>query len=76
MGKENVKLRFGKRVRELRIKHGWIQVELARQAGISRSYLQKIESQNPPDVTLDVIAKLARGFGLSCSKIVKYSPNK
>ena len=66
MDKENVKLRFGKRVKELRAKRGWTQKELARRAGISKSYLQKIESQNPPDVTLDVIAKLARGFKSKC----------
>ena len=70
--KENAKSRFGKQVRKLRTKRGWTQTKLARHARISRSYLQKIESKNPPDVTLDVIVKLAHGLGLSCSEIVKY----
>ena len=70
MVERNIKLRFGKRVRELRTKHGWTQAELAQRAGISKSYIQKIECQNPPDVTLDFIAKLAHGFRLKCWEMV------
>ena len=70
MVKQTAKFRFGNRVRELRLKHGWTQRKLARRAGISERYLQRIESKQPPDVTLDVIAKLARGFKLKCWEIV------
>jgi len=53
---------FGKGVRKFRILFGWTQADLAKRAGISRSYLQRIESKNPPDISIDIIGKLARAF--------------
>ncbi len=71
MGKQTAKFKFGKRVKTLRKDRGWTQIELARRAKISRSYLQKIESQQPPDVTIDTIVKLACGLKINCYEILK-----
>lgn len=70
MDKQTAKFRFGKRVRELRLKRGWAQRELARRAGISKRYLQRIESKQPPDVTLDTIAKISSAFRIKVSWIL------
>lgn len=65
MRKQSTRFRFGKRVKELRIKRGWSQKELARRATISERYLQRIESKQPPDVTIDTISKLAKTLKLT-----------
>ena len=72
MPKKNIRFRFGERVRKLRRQKGRSQRVLAKQAGISRSYLQKIEGNNPPGVTVDTIAKIARGFEISASQLLKF----
>lgn len=70
MRKQSTRFRFGQRVRELRIKQGWSQKKLAHRANISERYLQRIESQQPPDATIDTIGKLAKAFGLSANKLL------
>lgn len=67
----DIKLKIGREVRRLRRAQGWSQAELARRSQVSRSYIQKIESEKPPDMTLDILARLAKGFTLNCSKLVR-----
>ena len=71
MGRRSLRAKIGREVRRLRLAHGWTQAELARRSQVSRSYIQKIESENPPDMTLDILARLAKGFKLNCSSLVK-----
>lgn len=71
MGKKSIRERFGKRVKELRKKHGWTQKELALRAGVSERYLQKIEGKRPPDVTLDVMINFAAALDLDLWRIVR-----
>lgn len=61
---DDVRVRFGKRVRQLREKGGWTQVELAERFGLDRSYLADIERGNR-NVSLVNIELIATGFGLS-----------
>jgi transcriptional regulator with XRE-family HTH domain len=65
---EDIRVRFGRRLRKLRLKQGWTQVQLAKHLGLDRSYLADIErgKRNVSVVKLEIIA---RGFGLSLSML-------
>lgn len=62
---------FRRRVRDVRIKYGWTQSQLAKHAGISRSYVQSIESNQPPNITLDIMDKIARALKATCSDLAR-----
>jgi len=62
MAKKSARFRFGQAVKRLRKKRFWTQEKLAKRAGISRCYLQKIEGKTPPNVTIDTIKKIADAF--------------
>ncbi len=65
---EDIRARFGRKVRKLRLQHGWTQVDMAEKLGLDRSYLADVErgKRNISILNLDVIAK---GFGLSLSRL-------
>jgi transcriptional regulator with XRE-family HTH domain len=65
---EDIRARFGRKVRKLRLQHGWTQVDMAERLGLDRSYLADVErgKRNISILNLDVIAK---GFGLSLSRL-------
>jgi transcriptional regulator with XRE-family HTH domain len=64
-----VQVRFGKRLRALRKKHGWTQEAFSHKLGLDRTYLSDIENgrMNVSLVNLEIIAK---GFDLSLSKLL------
>lgn len=69
MGKKNIdSIRFGDAVRRARAAAGLTQEDLADKAGLDRSYVGGVErgERNP---TLEVIAKLAKGLGISLSEL-------
>ena len=65
---EDIRVRFGRRLRELRRKQGWTQAQLAKHLGLDRSYLGDVErgERNISAAKLEVIA---RGFGISLAKL-------
>ena len=65
---EDIRVRFGRRLRKLRLKQGWTQAQLAKHLGLDRSYLGDVErgKRNISAVKLEVIA---RGFGISLAKL-------
>ena len=65
---EDILVRFGRRVRKLRLKRGWTQAQLAKRLGMDKSYLGDVErgKRNISSVKLEIIAK---GFGLSMSQL-------
>ncbi|MGA7462136.1 MAG: helix-turn-helix transcriptional regulator [Candidatus Korobacteraceae bacterium] len=65
---EDIRVRFGRRLRGLRQQRGWTQVELAERLGLDRSYLADIErgNRNVSLVNLDLIAM---GFGVTLSRL-------
>ncbi len=65
---EDIRARFGRKVRKLRVQRGWTQVDMAEKLGLDRSYLADVErgNRNISILNLDVIAK---GFGLSLSRL-------
>jgi transcriptional regulator with XRE-family HTH domain len=65
---EDIKIRFGRRLRELRLEKGWSQETLANLAEIDRTYIPGIES-GKRNVSLVVIEKLANVFGINISQL-------
>ncbi|HBC7418062.1 transcriptional regulator [Serratia marcescens] len=59
--KNELQIKFGQRVRELRKERGWSQEEFADRCGLDRTYVSGIERgvRNP---TLEVIGLIAAGF--------------
>ncbi len=66
---EDIRVRFGRRLRKLRKRQGWTQVQLAERLGLDRSYLADVErgKRNISIVNLEIIA---RGFGRSLSQLL------
>ena len=67
---KDVKIRFGERLRELRIEKGWSQETLANLAEIDRTYIPGIEN-GKRNVSLAIIEKLSIVFNISISELVK-----
>jgi transcriptional regulator with XRE-family HTH domain len=65
----DIRARFGERVKRLRKKRGWTQVDLADRLGLARSYLVDIEAGNR-NVSLLNIEVIANGFGLSVARLM------
>ena len=65
---KDICVRLGRRVRELRLKRGWTQAQLAKRVGLDRSYLGDVErgGRNVSAAKLELIAK---GFGISLAKL-------
>jgi transcriptional regulator with XRE-family HTH domain len=66
----DIRVHLGNRVRALRKKNGWTQVELAELLGIDRSYLSEIET-GKKDPSLTTLKVIADGFHLTLSQFLK-----
>jgi transcriptional regulator with XRE-family HTH domain len=66
----HIHIHCGQRLRSLRKKKGWTQVELAEYLGLDRGYLSNIE-RGQRNVTLETVQVVARGFGLTISQLLK-----
>jgi len=66
----DIRVHLGNRVRALRKKNGWTQVELAELLGIDRSYLSEIEA-GKKDPGLRILKAIADGFELTLSQLFK-----
>ena len=66
---EDIRIRFGHKLRKLRLNRGWTQIQMAEKLGLDRSYLADVErgKRNISIVNLEVIAS---GFGLSLSRLL------
>ncbi|MFL6437706.1 MAG: helix-turn-helix domain-containing protein [Terriglobales bacterium] len=70
MASEDVCVRFGKRLRKIRLQRKWTQVDLAVHVGLQRSFISRMESgQTEP--CLRSLETLAHGFGISISKLMR-----
>jgi transcriptional regulator with XRE-family HTH domain len=65
---EDLLVRLGDRIRKLRRKRGWTQVEMAEKVGIDRSFLADVErgKRNVSILNLDLMAK---GLKVSLSQL-------
>jgi transcriptional regulator with XRE-family HTH domain len=65
---QDIRVRFGRRLRALRERAGVTQVELAEKLGIDRSYLADAERGNR-NVSLVNLELIARGFEITLAKL-------
>lgn len=66
----DIKKKFGKKVKLLRIEKGWSQEKLALNADLDRTYIPSIE-KGDRNVSITVIEKIADAFKLSISDLFK-----
>jgi transcriptional regulator with XRE-family HTH domain len=66
---EDIRLAFGRKVRELRSRARWSQDKLAEESGLHRTYIGGVErgERNP---TLVIIKKIADAFGVSLLELL------
>ena len=67
--KRQILVKFGKRVREERMKQQLSQEEVAARAGLHRTYIGMIERAEK-NITLTNIQKIANALGLSVRELV------
>lgn len=67
---ESINERFGKKLREVRLKMNISQEELAHRAGVHRTYIGMIERAEK-NITLANIEKLAKGLGVPISELLR-----
>jgi len=67
---ENITVRFGKRLRELRRGQNWTQVDMAEKLGIDRSYISDME-RGIKNVCLPTLETLAQALNTTISKLLK-----
>lgn len=68
--KNDIKVKVGQRIKELRQKRGLTQEQLAESTGIDYKYLQRIEGKTPPNLKVETIEKIAKSLKIPCSKLL------
>ena len=68
----SLRLKLGKRIKQLRFKRTLTQHKLAELADIDYKYIQKIGGKNPPAIKIDTIGKLAKAFKTTPSKLLDF----
>ncbi|HEY6850447.1 MAG TPA: helix-turn-helix transcriptional regulator [Terracidiphilus sp.] len=63
-------VQVGERIRNLRLKNGWRQIDLAEHSGIHEVHISDLE-RGVREVGLRHLAGLAAAFGLSLSEFLK-----
>ncbi len=67
----NIKEKFGKKVKELRLAKGWSLEKLALTAEIDRTYLPSIE-KGERNISILVIEKIANALEIEPFELLKY----
>lgn len=72
---QDIRKRFGYRLRHLRRKKGWTQAEMADVFGLDRSYIGEIEQgkRNPSLINLEIIAM---GLGVTLPQLFSKMPQE
>ena len=68
----NIRLKLGKRIRELRKKCGYTQDKLSEISEIDYKYIQRIEGKNPPALKIDTIERLAKALKVKPAELLKF----
>ena len=66
----NIRLKFGERIKNLRIEKRLSQEKLAYQSNIDRTYISSIE-KGKRNVSLEIIQKLSEGLEISVETLMK-----
>ena len=67
-----IRLKIGKKIKELRKKLEVTQEKLAEVAGIDYKYLQRLEGKNPPALKIDTIGRLAKALKVEPAELLKF----
>ena len=68
----DIKKKFGKKVKTLRIEKGWSQEKLALTADLDRTYVPSIEAGRR-NVSIVVIEKLAKALNVDLTEILNFN---
>ncbi len=68
----SIRLKLGRKIKELRKQRGYTQEKLAELADIDYKYLQRIEGKTPPALKVDTIEKLAKVFKIPPAKLLDF----
>ena len=68
---KDILIKFGKKVRQERLKKGYSQEAFADKVGVHRTYIGMIERAEK-NITLLNIKKLADGLGISVSELMSF----
>lgn len=68
---DDIKLKLGKRIKEIRIKGGYSQEELASLAKLHRTYISDIE-RGGRNVSVENIEKIAKALKIEPSELLKF----
>lgn len=66
----DVCVRFGKRIRKLRLDRGWTQTDLAVHTGIGRPFLSNVEN-GKKEPCLRLVEVLALSFDMSIAQLMR-----
>jgi transcriptional regulator with XRE-family HTH domain len=69
---ESIRLRIGKRIKELRKKCGYTQEKLSEVADIDYKYIQRLEGKNPPALKVDTVDRLAKALKVRPADLLKF----
>ena len=69
--RRDIKLLFGRHLRQLRVARRMSQEQLADQAGLDRSYVGSVE-RGERNISLENICKLAAGLGDSPARLLDF----
>lgn len=67
---DDIKIRVGRRLRELRLEKGWSQEKLANLADLDRTYIPGIEN-GKRNISIVIIEKIAKVYNQSISELLK-----
>lgn len=70
MSSSDIRIQFGERIRALRLKRGWTQVEMSDFLAMDRSYLSEIET-GKKDPSLTTLQTIAAGLSITISKLTE-----
>lgn len=68
---DNINIKFGKRIKELRLKENISQEELAFRCQLSKNYVSDVE-RGTRNITLKVVEKFAIGLNVHPSHLFKW----
>jgi transcriptional regulator with XRE-family HTH domain len=65
----DIRVRLGRRIRTLRLKRGWKQIDLAVHCGFSRIYISQVEN-GVKDMRISSLEVLASAFDLTIPQLM------
>jgi len=68
----SIRIKLGKRIRELRKKRGYTQEKLSEAVNIDYKYIQRIEGKNPPNIRMETLQRLAKALKITPSKLLDF----